>query len=312
MMKKGDKFPPIGLHHHLAGKRIIVAGAGIAGLSFAIALRRNWEASFPPSLAPPSIVIYERESKDSRVVRAGYSMTIRSDGFSGGMQSTQKLGLLDKMLAASVTGSQGGKSVIWDPSMKPLVEFQLSEVGRGKNFPVPATRISRTDLRRVLIDGLNAQDEVRLTVSCTGAKVCPGDGGKVKIRLSDGSVDELDLLIAADGARSKLRGALRPDDGLRFTGVVTLGGYCALRMRKRSGKGGGSPLGVCSSGNWKGAVPCACGPAKCELECELYDGETEGLGETTLRARADGRDAERGIGDRKGFVEMFEDNGRID
>lgn len=76
----------------------------------------------------------------------------------------------------------------------------------------------------MLIDGLAAQDEVRWTVSCTGAEVCPGDGGKVNVQLSNGSIDECDLLIAADGARSKPRGALRPEDGLRFTGAVTLGG----------------------------------------------------------------------------------------
>ena len=225
MMKKGDDFPPLRLHHHLAGKRIIVAGAGISGLSFAVAFRRNWQASFSPSLPPPSIVIYERESKETTVARSGYSMTIRSDGFSGGMQSTEKMGLLDKVVAASATGTQGGKFIIWDPSMKPLVEFQLAGADRrNKKFPVPALRIARSDLRRVLIDGLAAQDEVRWTVSCTGAEGCPGDGGKVKVQLSNGSVDECDLLIAADGARSKLRGALRPEDGLRFTGAVTLGG----------------------------------------------------------------------------------------
>lgn len=112
MIKKGDELPPLGLHHHLAGKRIIVAGAGIAGLSFAVAFRRNWAASFSPSLAPPSTVIYERESKETTVARTGYSMTIRSDGFSGGMQSTEKMGLLDKVVAASATGTQGGKFII--------------------------------------------------------------------------------------------------------------------------------------------------------------------------------------------------------
>lgn len=104
------------------------------------------------------------------------------------------------------------------------MEFQLAGPDRGKDFPVPAIRIARRDLRRVLIDGLADQDEVRWTIACTGAEVCPGHGGKIKVQLSDGGVEECDLLTAAGGANSKVRGALRPEEGLRFTGEVNPGG----------------------------------------------------------------------------------------
>jgi 2-polyprenyl-6-methoxyphenol hydroxylase-like FAD-dependent oxidoreductase len=39
-----------------------------------------------------------------------------------------------------------------------------------------------------------------------------------------GEADECDLLTAADGANSKIRACLRPDDTLSFTGAVCVGG----------------------------------------------------------------------------------------
>jgi protoporphyrinogen oxidase len=51
--------------HFVAGKTIVVAGAGISGLSFAIALRQRW----PSSETPPKIIIYERDAEEGGVER---------------------------------------------------------------------------------------------------------------------------------------------------------------------------------------------------------------------------------------------------
>ncbi len=40
----------------LSGKKVVVAGAGMAGLSFALALRKRW----PSNLEPPLVTIYDR------------------------------------------------------------------------------------------------------------------------------------------------------------------------------------------------------------------------------------------------------------
>src|SRR5271168_3876188 len=93
----------------LAGKKIIIAGAGISGLSFAIALHKFW-LSQDPSIPPFSITFYERDSAIPGPDREGYSLSIRSDGQSGGMKTLKNLGLVDLLLSRSITGVQGAAS----------------------------------------------------------------------------------------------------------------------------------------------------------------------------------------------------------
>lgn len=57
-----------------------------------------------------------------------------------------------------------------------------------------------------------------------------GDG-RVEVKLGNEETDICDLLVAADGGRSKVRGALRPEDGLEFQGVA-----CIMAAAKFEGK----------------------------------------------------------------------------
>lgn len=82
-------------------------------------------------------------------------------------------------------------------------------------------RIARRELRRVLIDAVPSTD-IHWSSYCTGA-VQLGNG-RVQVQLSNGEVDECDLLVAADGANSKVRASFRPDDKLSFAGAVCITG----------------------------------------------------------------------------------------
>lgn len=210
-----------------AGKKIIVAGAGIAGLSFVVALRKQW-LSLPPSLHPPTIVLYERDPKDFGVEREGYTISIRSDANATGLQALRNLGLLDDMLAQSITGVQDnpGSFVLWDKHWNDVLR---ARVRTPENLPVPGMRIKRSVLRRILLDAVPGDDEIRWGTACSSAAKLAS--GKIEVRLSNGQTDECDLLVAADGSRSKLRASFRPDDTLDYAGAVCVMGTARFPER---------------------------------------------------------------------------------
>lgn len=205
--------------HPLAGKRIIICGAGIGGLAFAIALRKSWYSTERCRLgSPPEIVIYEREELQ-QANREGYSMSIRSDKSTGGLQVLQRLGILDEVLDVSITGREpdAGHFHIWDKDWKTLLRIKAQPV---HGLPVLSMRIARKNLRLALIESLHDPSIIHWGTKCEGARQL--DNGRIQVQLAGGT-DICDLLVVADGAGSKIRSCLRPDDNLSYAGVVSIG-----------------------------------------------------------------------------------------
>jgi 2-polyprenyl-6-methoxyphenol hydroxylase-like FAD-dependent oxidoreductase len=206
----------------LAGKKIIIAGAGISGLSFAIALHKFW-LSQDPSIPPFTITFYERDSAILGPDREGYSLSIRSDGQSGGMKTLKNLGLVDLLLSKSITGIQGGASgnfCLWDREWEEIIRMGPKTLPPGT--PHPHMRIARNVLRQTLVEAVPKQSKIHWGTACMGAVEM--SNGRVGVQLSNGKVDECDLLIAADGSKSKIRMSLRPEDKLNYAGAVCIGG----------------------------------------------------------------------------------------
>jgi 2-polyprenyl-6-methoxyphenol hydroxylase-like FAD-dependent oxidoreductase len=154
--------------HFLAGKKIIVAGAGLGGLSFILALHKQW-ISTSSSLGFPSpliITVYERDKKFAGLSREGYSLSIRSDGLSGGMQALHKLGLLEAMLRVSIAGTKGdqGAFVIWDKNWKEILKTKAQT--SDKDLLAPSMRIARKALREVLIDAVPPHVNIQWETAC--------------------------------------------------------------------------------------------------------------------------------------------------
>lgn len=202
--------------HYLAGKHIIVAGAGIAGLAFVASLSRNW----PEGVQRPRITVYDRDPEQLPVDRGNYSLGLRSDKRSGGLQALQKLGMIEDIYDSRAPGSDDG---IMIRDAKWTVLFTKSSSSTPPDgLPIDKMRITRNNLRECLNRGVSKDVEMRWGTCCNTAAQLKGGG--VEVGLSDGTTEECDLFIVADGASSRVRGCLRPDDGLRFAGAVMVGG----------------------------------------------------------------------------------------
>ncbi|KAK0758840.1 hypothetical protein N5P37_008324, partial [Trichoderma harzianum] len=182
----------------LAGKNIIIAGAGISGLSFTLAIRQLW----PAGLEPPHIVIYERDSDAVPPGREGYSLSLAGFDETGGLYAARDLGILDEVLNHATQGL--GNQFVFKPAA---------------GLPTAGIRIARKNLRKVLTNAVGP-GQIKWNTACVDAKKLPN--GKMLVTLSgdhipaDKSTTECDLLI------------IKPDDTPQYAGVMQKGGLAVF------------------------------------------------------------------------------------
>ncbi|KAF4995471.1 hypothetical protein FDECE_12794 [Fusarium decemcellulare] len=211
--------------HFLEKKNIIVAGAGMAGLAFAISLRKKWNNE----LSPPRLTIYDRDGRKIDPKRQGYSLSINGVDKDGGLVALQKLGLLDRVIEEATPGTTGMPLKVWDNTWTELISVSPKPFG---DLPVAGLRIPRANLREILIEeaeGLGI--DIQWESQCLSAS--PLEAGRISVTVSssDGShtfQEICDILVAAEGAHSKIRASLRPDDTLQYAGATQIGGLAVF------------------------------------------------------------------------------------
>jgi len=181
--------------------KVIIVGAGMGGLTAAIALRQ----------AGHQIELYDRVP-ELGAAGAGVSL------WSNGVKVLNRLGLGRQI--AAIGGAMERMSyrdkdgtLLTDFSLQPLVDA----VGQ-RPYPV-----ARTDLQRMLLDALGA-GVVKLGCECVGVEQ---DEATATAVFSDGQRRTGDLVVAADGTHSRLRpfvldGAVqrRPVGYVNWNGLV--------------------------------------------------------------------------------------------
>ncbi|MFG3255761.1 FAD-dependent oxidoreductase [Streptomyces sp. NPDC048172] len=181
--------------------RIAIVGAGLGGLTLARVLHlHGFDA-----------VVFERE--ESRTARGqGGMLDLHTET---GQRALREAGLEAEFRALARREGQDMK--LLDHTGTLLVQHDTPE-----DAPLERPEIDRTDLRDLLLDSLPGEadgvPEGAVVWGHAFTHATPLPGGGHLLHFADGATAECDLLVGADGARSRVR-PLLTDAGPRHTGV---------------------------------------------------------------------------------------------
>ncbi|SDG90579.1 2-polyprenyl-6-methoxyphenol hydroxylase [Lentzea fradiae] len=178
--------------------RIAVVGGGIGGLCLAHGLRK----------AGADVAVYERDlSRTDRL--QGYRVHINEDGADA---LRECLPAANWARFEETAGSDGNGFGFLTEQLKPLLVLDQDE---EKHYSA-----SRITLRQVLLDGLDVQ---------FGKKFERYEqNGAITLHFEDGGTAECDVLVGADGIRSRVRAQYLPHAGTEEVGVVAVAGKLFL------------------------------------------------------------------------------------
>lgn len=183
--------------------RIAIIGAGVGGLTLALALReRGIDAE-----------IYERTT-ELREVGAAVYLAANASRF------IERWGL-----------GQAFSQVSWEPTAliyrdgrdgHVIARYDETESGR---YGAPGHGIHRADLQQILADAVG-RDRMHLGKEITSYTQ---EDGEVTIQFADGTSAQADLVVGADGARSIVRELLVGGDDKIYTGRSGFRGLVAVK-----------------------------------------------------------------------------------
>jgi salicylate hydroxylase len=176
--------------------RIGIVGAGIGGLTAAIALHR----------AGHDVVVYE-QSKQFLRVGADINLTPNA------VRALDGLGIAEAVRRTAARPTHR-ISRTWD-SGEETSRLEMGNTAEVK-YGAPQLTIHRADLLEALAEVFPAQ---RVQFAKRAERIVEGADG-IALTFADGGVDRVDVLIGGDGIHSAVRTAMFGKESPRFTGVV--------------------------------------------------------------------------------------------
>jgi 2-octaprenyl-6-methoxyphenol hydroxylase len=172
----------------MAGQRsIVICGGAFAGLALALALRQGLGAEIPVIVADPALAV--RPSRDPRATAIVAACRRLFEALSVWDQVSDSQPITDMVVTDSKL----------EDATRPVFLTFAGEVEPGEPF-------AHMVENRRLIDALVARAEAEgIDLRATAVSTYDSRPDGVTVTLADGNVIEASLLVAADGARSKLR-----------------------------------------------------------------------------------------------------------
>ncbi len=188
--------------------KIAIVGGGIGGLTAALALSQHAH----------DVTVLER-SAGIKEIGAGVQVSPNAG------RLLHSLGLGEAFSAISVHPHRVVLRRWEDDSVIRSTELDDSFLSQHQ---LPLANVARNELVEILGDAVSQRSNVSLKFSARVAEVEPGDAASV-VRLSDGTAQEFDVVIGADGIHSVVRPCIGGVDRPRFSGSAA---YRALVPRR--------------------------------------------------------------------------------
>jgi 2-octaprenyl-6-methoxyphenol hydroxylase len=166
---------------------ILIAGGGFAGLALAIALKQGSAGSFSVTVCDPGLNRAGEDPRASAIAAAARRLFETIGVWSEIEDGAQPI--LDMVVTDSKV----------DAALRPTFLTFDGEIAPGEPF---AHMIENAAMTAALIDKARAEGVELVAAAVTGFT---HESARVAATLSDGSVRSARLLVAADGARSRIR-----------------------------------------------------------------------------------------------------------